>query len=73
MAVEYYSARNKVIDIDGVRILFDGGWGLVRASNTQPSLVTRFEAKTRERCDEIKEEVLSKLKEFGITKVGSSH
>jgi phosphomannomutase/phosphoglucomutase len=33
-----------VIDIDGVRASFDGGWGLVRASNTQPALVMRCEA-----------------------------
>jgi phosphomannomutase/phosphoglucomutase len=35
----------EVIDVDGVRALFDGGWGLVRASNTQPVLVLRFEGK----------------------------
>jgi phosphomannomutase/phosphoglucomutase len=33
----------EVIDIDGVRARFDGGWGLLRASNTQPVLVMRFE------------------------------
>lgn len=37
-----------IIDIDGVRIIFENGWGLVRASNTTPVLVTRFEAKTKE-------------------------
>src|SRR4051812_15939623 len=52
-AVDFYSQRAKVIAIDGVRILLDGGWGLVRASNTQPSLVTRFEAISQERCDQI--------------------
>ena len=36
----------KIIDIDGVRVVFENGWGLVRASNTTPVLVTRFEAKT---------------------------
>jgi len=35
----------EVIDVDGVRALFDGGWGLVRASNTQPVLVLRFEGR----------------------------
>ncbi len=44
----------EVIDIDGARVLFEGGWGLVRASNTQPALVLRFEAKDRERLEEIK-------------------
>lgn len=43
--------------IDGVRISFNDGWGLVRASNTGPSLVLRFEAKTKKRLAEIKQEV----------------
>ena len=43
-----------IIDIDGVRIVFDDGWGLLRASNTQPVLVLRTEANTEERCKEIK-------------------
>lgn len=72
-AVDYYSKNAKVIAIDGVRILLDGGWGLVRASNTQPSLVTRFEGVTQKRCDEIKEEILAKLKTFGEIRIGSSH
>ena len=72
-AVDYYSKNAKVIAIDGVRILLDGGWGLVRASNTQPSLVTRFEGVTAERCEEIKQQVLSKLKEFGEIRIGASH
>ena len=72
-AVDFYSKNAEVIAIDGVRILLEGGWGLVRASNTQPSLVTRFEGVTQERCDRIKAEVLSKLGEFGEIKIGSSH
>jgi phosphomannomutase / phosphoglucomutase len=72
-AIEYYSKTAKVIAIDGVRILFPDGWGLVRASNTQPSLVTRFEGVTQKRCDEIRESILSKLQEFGELKIGSSH
>jgi phosphomannomutase / phosphoglucomutase len=43
----------KMIDVDGLRIQFEDGWGLLRASNTQPVLVLRFEAKTRERLEEI--------------------
>ena len=50
---EYFRKKYNVIDIDGVRVLFDDGWGLVRASNTQPALVLRFEALTRERLEEI--------------------
>lgn len=44
-------------DIDGVRIQFDGGWGLVRASNTQPILVLRFEAQDEARLAQIRQEV----------------
>jgi len=43
-----------VIDIDGARIVFPDGWGLVRASNTQPVLVLRYEADTEERLEEIR-------------------
>jgi phosphomannomutase/phosphoglucomutase len=49
-----FSKQYKIIDVDGVRIVFDDGWGLVRASNTQPVLVLRFEAQSKERLDEIK-------------------
>ena len=45
----------EIIDIDGARIVFDDGWGLVRASNTQPVLVLRYEAGTPERLEEIRE------------------
>ena len=41
---EYFARDHKVITIDGARILFDNGWGLVRASNKQAILVLRFEA-----------------------------
>ena len=49
---DYFRERYRVIDIDGVRVLFDDGWGLVRASNTQPALVLRFEAMTEEKLSE---------------------
>ena len=42
-----------MIDIDGVRINFENGWALIRASNTQPVLVLRFEANTADQLDEI--------------------
>ncbi len=51
----------RIVDIDGVRVEFDDGWGLIRASNTQPVLVLRFEADTRERLDEIRNLVESTL------------
>ncbi|HEU0029138.1 MAG TPA: phosphomannomutase/phosphoglucomutase [Kofleriaceae bacterium] len=50
-----HSAVTSVVDIDGVRAKLDGGWGLVRASNTQPALVMRCEATTAERLAEIKQ------------------
>jgi phosphomannomutase / phosphoglucomutase len=50
----FQKGTEKVIDIDGVRVLYaDGAWGLVRASNTSPKLVLRFEAPTKARLDEI--------------------
>ncbi len=57
--------RNKydVIDIDGVRVLFGDGWGLVRASNTQPALVLRFEALEEARLTEIRDLVESTLED----------
>jgi phosphomannomutase/phosphoglucomutase len=42
--------------VDGVRVLFPEGWGLVRASNTQPVLVLRFEASTPELLDQYRKE-----------------
>ncbi|MCF8026889.1 MAG: phosphomannomutase/phosphoglucomutase [Desulfobacteraceae bacterium] len=51
----------QVIDIDGVRIVFDDGWGLVRASNTQPALVMRFEALSQNRLDAIRNTVESTI------------
>ncbi len=68
-AKEYFSANYEVIDVDGVRIQFGDGWGLVRASNTQPVLVLRFEAKTESRLKEIQELVVNRLKEFGDIKI----
>ncbi|QJA06700.1 phosphomannomutase/phosphoglucomutase [Thermosulfurimonas marina] len=53
----------QVIDVDGARVVFPDGWGLVRASNTQPVLVLRFEAKSPERLTEIQNFIESRLKE----------
>jgi len=49
----HFAKTHSTLDIDGVRILFEGGWGLIRASNTQPALVLRCEAHTPERLGEI--------------------
>jgi phosphomannomutase / phosphoglucomutase len=59
----YFKQKHEVIDVDGARVLFGDGWGLVRASNTQPVLVLRFEAKTPERLEGIQREMLAKLAE----------
>lgn len=57
---EYAISKNyNINDIDGVRVTFDDGWALVRASNTGPNLTTRFEATTLERLEEIKNEFLN--------------
>lgn len=53
--------KGKVNDIDGIRIDFGDGWGLVRASNTQPVIVLRFEAKTETRLNELRSVVESAL------------
>ena len=54
---EYFRQKYPVIEVDGVRVLFDYGWGLVRASNTQPALVLRFEAETAEQLEEYRQMV----------------
>lgn len=54
----------KTIDIDGVRVVFDHGWGLVRASNTQPALILRFEADSPENLKYIQSTVENKLNKY---------
>lgn len=61
--------QNEVIDIDGVRVEYPDGWGLLRASNTQPALVLRFEAQTESRLAEIRETMEKTLKET-ISEIG---
>ena len=60
----YFKNRQDVIDIDGVRVLYPDGWGLVRASNTQPALVLRFEAISANRLKEIQEEIENVLRDI---------
>jgi phosphomannomutase/phosphoglucomutase len=69
--VKFFKQKYDVIDVDGVRILFGDGWGLVRASNTQPVLVLRFEAKTPQRLEAIKQEVLAKLAQVSSVDVSA--
>lgn len=67
--IERFKANHRVIDVDGARILFEGGWGLVRASNTQPVLVLRFEARDAQTLRRIQSEVETAVAET-IRKVG---
>jgi phosphomannomutase/phosphoglucomutase len=61
-ATAHFRAHHPVVDIDGARITFPGGWGLVRASNTGPVLVLRFEADTPARLSEIQSSVEDSLR-----------
>ncbi len=61
---EAFKTTNQVIDVDGARVLFDKGWGLVRASNTQPVLVSRFEALDEASLQQIQQTVEKKIAEL---------
>ena len=64
-ARDHFSKSHEVVDIDGVRILFEpDGWGLIRASNTQPVLVLRFEASSEERLQSLRDHVEGELGEI---------
>jgi len=70
---EEFAKTNEVITVDGARVLFPGGWGLLRASNTQPALVLRAEAKTEAELSEIKrvfEEMLGRFDCVGAIEWG---
>jgi phosphomannomutase/phosphoglucomutase len=55
--LDHFRGTHQVVDVDGARVLFGEGWGLVRASNTQPVLVMRFEARTPEQLNEYRSHV----------------
>jgi phosphomannomutase len=59
-----FAGTYPVFDIDGVRVDFGDGWGLVRASNTEPAITTRFEAGTIERARAIRNQMMSAVEEF---------
>src|SRR5688500_17025142 len=65
-AVRHFRSMHDVIDVDGVRVLFGDGWGLIRASNTQPVIVARYEARTPARLAEIRAEMEGWLREQGV-------
>lgn len=60
---ERFSKTHKIVDVDGVRVLFEHGWGLLRASNTQPVLVMRIEATTPALLDQYQQEIENALEE----------
>jgi phosphomannomutase / phosphoglucomutase len=66
-AVKHFRAKYDVIDVDGVRVLFGDGWGLIRASNTQPVIVARYEAQTAERLAAIRGEMEGWMREQGVS------
>ena len=65
-AAAHFKATHDVIEVDGVRVLFGDGWGLLRASNTQPVIVARFEASTPERLAAIRDTVEAWLHTQGV-------
>jgi phosphomannomutase/phosphoglucomutase len=70
LAQEWFKARYDAVTVDGVRVVFPDGWGLVRASNTQPLLVLRFEARTPQRLADIETLVRTRLNEI-LREVGA--
>jgi phosphomannomutase/phosphoglucomutase len=65
-AVRHFGSRRQVVDVDGARVLFGDGWGLIRASNTQPVIVARYEARTAPRMAEIRREMEDWLRSQGV-------
>jgi phosphomannomutase/phosphoglucomutase len=63
-ATKHFRQRYPVIDVDGMRVRFPDGWGLLRASNTQPALVLRFEATSQERLEEIRGMIEATVREL---------
>jgi len=61
-----FKREYQVIDVDGARVVFKGGWGLIRASNTQPVLVLRFEAEDQKTLQEIQKIFMDKLAKKGL-------
>lgn len=66
-AVDEFSREHEVIAVDGARVLFDDGWGLLRASNTQPVLVLRYEARTEEGLERIRATMEGWLRGQGVS------
>ncbi len=65
-AAKHFGERYDVLTLDGARISFPNGWGLIRASNTQPVLVMRFEGGTESECSAYRDEVEGWLRQNGV-------
>ncbi len=65
-AREHFGSGRKVVAVDGVRVLFGDGWGLVRASNTQPVIVARYEARSPDRLSAIRATMEDWLRGQGV-------
>jgi phosphomannomutase/phosphoglucomutase len=65
-AQKHFGAKYKVMNVDGARVLFGDGWGLIRASNTQPVVVMRFEARTKDELEKIQSEMQGWLRSKGV-------
>ena len=65
-AAEHFSAMYEVLTLDGARVNFAEGWGLIRASNTEPVIVMRFEASTQEQMQRYRDEVEGWLRRQGV-------
>ena len=68
-----FAGKYKIIDIDGIRVEFGDGWGLVRASNTQPVVVVRFEGSTAARLAEIQDMMMAALRRIGVEDAPVAH
>ena len=66
-AIRHFRETHEVIDVDGARVLFGDGWGLIRASNTQPVLVTRYEARSEQRLAAIRGDMEQWLRTQGVS------
>lgn len=67
LIAEFRAEGAKMFDVNGARVYMEGGWGLVRASSNTPSLVLRFEAKTRDALESIQNVFREKLERHGVT------
>lgn len=72
IVAQFKSEGRRVVDLSGGRVYFEEGWGLVRASSNTPTLVLRFEAKTKESLETIRQIFKAKLAPYGLTDWDSS-